>query len=485
MCANSRLLDVNQSVMIRSQVIAAKEQINADNGIMNKSSSITNFFRTLGCRNFRLFFIGQSISLIGTWMQIIALPWLVYHRTGSTLMLGMVAFSGLAPAFIMAPVAGVLIDRWNRYHIVMVAQILSLIQALMLACYFYLGDISANMGMILLLNIFLGMISAFDMPARQAFLMEMMDNKSDYCNAVAVNSTIVNGARLIGPFLAGIIITYAGEGLCFLINAATYLAVIASLIMMKAVRTSDKIAHSGLFREMKEGFVYILQFHPVRNVMLLYGLICLSGWPYMVLMPSIVRDLLHGGAGTFSMLVMASGAGALIGALFLGSRKNISGLETLIACAAALFGTGIIALSFSRNLILSMALMAVIGACMMMLMATSVSFIQTVIEESKRGRIMSCYTMVFTGTALVGSYLAGELSTRVGAPHTLVLGGLVCLIGVFVFIAGTFGLNDISKDKVISIHDRSPVFYLRKIFLSSFQDRAGFSNRQQEYINKT
>jgi len=417
---------------------------------MNKSSLVKNIFRTLECRNFRLFYIGQGISLIGTWMQIIALPWLVYHRTGSTLMLGIVAFSGFAPAFIMAPVAGVFIDRWNRYYIVIIAQILSLIQALMLACFFYAGDISANMGIIIFLNIFLGVVNAFDIPARQAFLMEMMGNKDDYCNAVAVNSTIVNGARLIGPFLAGIIITFGGEGLCFLINSVTYLAVIVSLVMMKNVPGNRRTESAGLFHEMKEGFTYILRFHPVKNVMLLYGLVCLSAWPYTVLMPVITRELLHGGVSTFSALITASGAGALIGALFLGFKKDISGMEQLIACAASLLGAGIIALSFSGNLILSVALMAVTGACMMVLMATTVSFIQTVIDESKRGRIMSCYTMVFTGAAPVGSYLAGELSTRVGAPYTLTLGGLVCVIGAFVFIARTFVVNNISKDQFIS-----------------------------------
>ena len=450
---------------------------------MAGSNAIKDIFRTLGCRNFRLFFIGQGISLTGTWMQRIALPWLVYQRSGSTLMLGLVAFAGLAPSFIMAPVAGVLIDRWNRHHIVMATQILSLIQSLMLAYCCYTGNISV--GMIILLNVFLGVITAFEMPARHAFLMEIIDNKSDYCNAVAINSTIVNGARLIGPFLAGIIITGGGEGLCFLINGATYLAVIVSLVMMKTISTSQRAKNTGLFHEMKEGFVYILRFPPVKNVMLLYGLVCLSGWPYMILMPVIARDLLHGGASTFSMLVMASGAGALIGALFLGARKNISGMEMLIACATVLLGTGIITLSFSRNLILSMTLMAVIGACMMLLMTASISFIQTIIEESKRGRIMSCYTMVFTGTAPVGSYLAGELATRVGAPHTLALSGLVCLIGAFLFIAGKFSLNSISKDKVIAKHDLSMTFELRKVFLPLFQDRTGFSTRQQEYINKT
>lgn len=452
---------------------------------MNEKNVIADIFRTLRSRNFRLFFIGQGISLVGTWMQIIALPWLVYHRTGSTLMLGLVAFSGLTPTFIMAPVAGVIIDRWKRYHIVMTAQILSLIQALMLACYCYAGDTSAGMEMIVLLSIFMGVINAFEMPARHAFLMEIIDNKNDYCNAVAVNSTIVNGARLIGPAIAGIIIAYGGEGLCFLINSASYLAVIVSLVMMKTRPAITKVESSGLFREMKEGFMCAFGFQPVKNVLLLYGLVCFAGWPCTVLIPAIAKDVLHGGASTFSMLMAASGAGAFIGALGLGSRKNISGMEVLIAYATALFGFSIIALSFSRNLILSMMMMAAIGACMMMLMASTVSFIQSIIEESKRGRIMSWYAMVFTGTAPVGSYLAGELSTRWGTPHTLVLGGFVCVIGSFVFIARTFSLKNISKARVIVEQDRPLVFSIQNALLSTCKNRIDLFTKQQESTNRT
>jgi MFS family permease len=408
-------------------------------------NAIKDIFRTLGCRNFRLFFVGEGISLIGTWIQRIALPWLVYQRSGSTLMLGLVAFAGLAPSFIMAPVAGVLIDRWNRYHIVMATQILSLVQALTLAYCCYTGNISV--GIIILLNVFLGVINAFEMPARQAFLPELIDDKTDYCNAMAINSTIVNGARLIGPSIAGIIITYGGEALCFLINGMSYIAVIASLVMMKTISTSKRTKNTGLFREMKEGFAYAFGFQPVKNVLLLYGLVCLSGWPYTVLMPVIARDLLQGGANTFSMLMMASGAGALIGAMFLGSKKNNSGMDIVIACTTALFGIAIIALSFSRNLILSIVVVAVIGACMMMLMAAIVSLIQTIIEENKRGRIMSCYTMIFTGAATVGSYLAGVLSARLGTPHTLFLGGILCVIAAFAFIARTVDCYEIVLKK--------------------------------------
>jgi MFS family permease len=408
---------------------------------MTGNNAIKNIFRTLGYRNFRLFFIGQGISLTGTWMQRIALPWLVYQRSGSTLMLGLVALSGLAPSFIMTPLAGVLIDRWNRYHIVMATQILSLIQALMLAYCCFTGNISV--GMIILLNVFLGVINAFEMPARQAFLLELIDDKTDYCNAVAVNSTIVNGARLIGPSIAGIIITQSGEALCFLINGMSYIAVIISLIMMKTLPINEKIKNNGLFREMKEGFTYAFRCQPIKNVLLLYGLVCFAGWPYTVLMPVIAREMLHGGASTFSLLMIASGTGALFGAICLGSRKSNAGLDTVIASATALFGFGIIALSFSRNLILSMIVSAVIGACMMLLMAAIVSFLQTIIEENKRGRIMSCYVMIFTGAAPVGSYLAGVLSTRLGASNALFLGGFLCVIGAFAFIVRTMNCYEI------------------------------------------
>ena len=406
---------------------------------------MTDIFRTLGNRNFRLFFIGQGISLIGTWMQRIALPWLIYYKTGSPLLLGLVAFSGIAPSFILAPIAGVLVDRWDRYRIVMITQILSLIQALMLVFCSLEGNIS--IGMIISLNIFLGIINAFEMPARQAFLTGLINDKNDYCSALSVNSTIVNAARLIGPALAAIIISRFGEMPCFLVNAVSYLAVIVSLAMMSIKPASIRVASHGVLYELKEGFVYACGLHPIKEVLLLYGLVCLSGWPCTILMPAIAKDLLHGGAGTFSMLMTASGAGALIGALLLGSRKNISGMDTVMACATALLGIGIIALSFSKNLFTAMAMTALMGACMMMLMTSTISLIQTIIEDGKRGRIMGLYAMVFTGAAPTGSYLAGEMSSRLGTHQALVVGGLVCVIGALVFVVRMYSLKIGTQDQ--------------------------------------
>jgi MFS family permease len=307
------------------------------------------------------------------------------------------------------------------------------------------GNVST--GMILFLNVFLGIINAFEMPARQAFLTELIDDKNDYCSALSVNSTIVNAARLAGPALAAIIISRSGEMLCFLVNAVSYLAVIVSLTMMKIIPVSKRVVSDKFLYELKEGFIYACRLNPIRDVLLLYGLVCISGWPCTVLMPAIAKDLLHGGAGTFSMLMTASGAGALIGALLMGSRIKISGMDTVIAYATALLGIGIIALSVSRNLFVSMAFCAFMGACMMMLMTSTVTFIQTIIEDGKQGRIMGLYTMVFTGSAPTGSYLAGELSSRLGTQHTLVVGGLVCVIGSLIFIVRACGLKISPQDK--------------------------------------
>ncbi len=396
-----------------------------------KDVKIMGIFRTLGGKNFRLFFIGQGISLIGTWMQRIALPWIVYQQSGSALMLGLVALSGFAPSLLLAPVAGVLIDRWNRYHTVLAAQFLCLLQALLLACCNYSGVLTV--GIIILLNSALGLINAFEVPARQAFLIELIDDKNDYCSAVAVNSTIVNGARLIGPSLAGIIMTRSGEGLCFLCNGASYLAVILALLMMKNLPVTNKPENNGFFLEMKEGLKYALSYKPLKNVLLLYGLICLAGWPCTILMPVIARDLLQGGAGTYALLLTASGAGALGGTFYFGSRRSNEGLHKLLAAATALLGLSIIVLSFSENLLQAMVGVSVIGTCMMVLMAASVSYVQSVSEDSKRGRMMSCYSMIFTGAAPLGSYLAGALSTGLGTPQTLFLAGIVCLVGAFAF----------------------------------------------------
>lgn len=394
---------------------------------------LTGMFRSLRCRNFRLFFIGHGISLTGTWIQRIALPWFVYQKTGSSLMLGIVAFSGLVPSFILSPFAGVFIDRWDRFILVTATQILSLAQALLLVYFSFSGNLTTNI--IIAVNIFSGIVNSFEMPARQVFCLEIIGNRNDYSNVMALNSLLVNGAKLAGPSAAALLISAGGISLCFLINGISYGAVIVSLLMMKSVPVKKKVNGRGLFHEMKEGFSFASGCHPARNILFLYGLICFAGWPFTVLMPAVAGDMLHGSSGTFSLLMASSGAGAFIGATVLGSRKKTVEAASSIARDAALLGISIVLLSFSRNLLLSMGLMAVNGACMMMLMAETVSFIQYIVEDNKRGRIMSCCTMIFTGAAPAGSYLAGNLSSKFGIQNTLLLGGIICVTGACMYLA--------------------------------------------------
>jgi MFS family permease len=388
-------------------------------------------FRSLRYRNFRLFFSGQTVSLIGTWIQRIATPWLVYHLTGSAFLLGVVGFAGQIPTFLLSPFAGVLTDRWNRYHILITTQVLAMIQALLLALLFFLGTI--QVWHIVFLNIFLGCVNAFDVPARQSFVVEMVENKDDLGNAIALNSSMVNGARLLGPSVAGILIAFTGEGICFLINGLSYLFVIASLLFMKVKIPRRKKKEAAVLKELKEGFFYTFGFAPIKYIIMLLALVSLMGMPYSVLMPVFAKEILHGDSHTFGFLMGASGLGALSGALYLASRKSVLGLGKVIPLAAGIFGIGLISFALSRYLPLSFLLMIVTGLGMMLQMATSNTILQTIVEDNKRGRVMSFYTMAFMGTAPFGSFLAGSLAKIIGAPNTLIAGGVCCIIGALLF----------------------------------------------------
>jgi MFS family permease len=296
-------------------------------------------FRSLKYYNFRLFFGGQSISLIGTWMQRIAMPWLVYDISHSVILLGVVGFAGQIPTFLLASFGGVITDRWNRYHILIVTQILAMIQALLMALLFYTGVL--QVWHIIILSIFLGCINAIDTPVRQSFLIEMVENKEDLPNAIALNSSMANGARLLGPSIAGVLIALIGEGACFLINGLSYIVVIISLLNMKIIPRKINPVHKHIFREMKEGFSYTFGFPPLKYVILLLALISLWGMPYTVLMPVFTKIIFHGGPHVFGFLMGAAGLGALLGAIYLASRKTILGLEKLIPFSSALFGGGL------------------------------------------------------------------------------------------------------------------------------------------------
>ena len=386
-----------------------------------------NALRALGHRNFRLFFCGQSLSLIGTWMTRLATSWLVYRLTGSSLLLGVISFAGQIPTFLLGPVAGVWVDRWQRRRALLVTQLLAALQSLMLAALTLSGHIT--IAEIIWLSVFQGLINAFDMPARQSFLVQMVEGRTDLSNAIALNSTMVNGARLLGPALAGILIAAVGEGACFLIDGLSYFAVIASLLAMRVEAHPPARSTASLFDQVKEGWTYVSTFTPIRTVLLSFAIVSFMGVPYTVLMPVFATRILHGGPHTLGFLMGAAGVGSVIAALSLAARKSVRGLYRVIPVVAAVFSGGLTAFSFSRNYWLSLALMVVTGFGMMQFTAASNTVIQTIVEDDKRGRVMSYYMMAYMGASPFGSLLAGSLAPLIGAPGTVLLCGIGCLAG--------------------------------------------------------
>ena len=395
-------------------------------------AGISHAWRALRSRNFRLYFTGQTISLIGTWMTRLATSWLVYRLTGSALLLGLVGFSGQIPTFLLAPFAGVWVDRLDRRRVLVVTQILAMIQSLALAGLTLTRHISINE--VIWLSAFQGSINAFDMPARQAFLVQMVDDKQDLGNAIALNSSMVNLARLVGPSLAGAVIAISSEAYCFLIDGISYLAVIASLVAMRLPPfVAKRITDSML--AVKEGWAYVSGFAPVRTILLLFAMVSLMGWPFTVLMPIFAGKILKGGPHTLGFLMGAVGIGALVSAISLALRKSVLGLGKMIPVSTAAFGLGLILFGLSRTLWMSLFLMLVCGFGMMQQMAASNTIIQTIVDDSKRGRVMSFYAVAFVGMAPFGSLLAGTLAHALGAPRTVVLSGICCLAGAAWFAA--------------------------------------------------
>jgi MFS family permease len=393
----------------------------------SRAGRLPDVIRSLESRNFRLFFIGQAVSLTGTWMQSIAMSWLVYRLTGSALLLGIVGFSSQLPVFILASFAGVFVDRHNRHRILVVTQALSMLQAITLAVLVFTNVITV--WLIVVLSVMLGLINSVDMPARQAFIMETIDNKQDLGNAIALNSSVFNSARLIGPSIGGVIIAVVGEGICFLWNGLSFLSVIFCLLAMRTREAARNHGQSHLLRELKEGFSYTFRFSPVRDIMLLLAMISLFGMPYTVLMPVFSADVLKGGADTLGYLLGAVGLGALAGTIFLATKKSILGLERNIVIGPAIFGAGLVLFALSRNILLSIPLVIIAGFGMITQMATSNTIIQSVVDDDKRGRVMSIYAMSLVGMSPFGSLLSGWLASIIGAPNTVMIGGAVCLAG--------------------------------------------------------
>ncbi|MBF2027014.1 MAG: MFS transporter [Oscillatoriales cyanobacterium C42_A2020_001] len=386
----------------------------------------------LRSKNYRLFFGGQGLSLIGSWMTQVATIWLVYQLTNSALILGIVGFTGQIPSFVLAPFGGVLVDRRNPHQILIVTQILAMLQSLALATLTLMGVI--QIWHILILSFCQGLINAFDAPARQTFVKDLVERPADLASAIALNSSLVNGARLVGPAIAGIIIARIGTGFCFLVDGISYIAVIAALLAMHLPRrptvNQGKI---DVLQWIREGFEYAFGFPPIRAILLLMAIFSLSAMSYTTLVPIFATEVLQGDAHTLGFLMAASGIGALMGGIYLTTRTTVVGLGKVIMVAPALAGAGLIAFALSRNLSLSLLCSLAIGLGSILQIAASNTVLQTVVEDSKRGRVLSLFTMAFLGVVPFGNLLFGVLASRIGAPATLVLGGSVCLLASFVF----------------------------------------------------
>jgi MFS family permease len=386
--------------------------------------------RALRHRNFRLFTVGQLISVIGTWMQHVAVWWLVYRLTDSALLLGLVGFVSQLPVFLLAPIAGVAADRWSRHRIILATQLLAMLQAGVLAALVLTGAVTV--WHLLVLSAALGAITGFDIPARQSFLLEMVGSRDDLPNAIALNSSVFNAARLVGPAIAGFAIAFAGEGPVIAANAVSYLAVLAALLAMRVAPHEAQLA-GGALRRMREGFAYAWGFPPIRAILLLVAFTSIVAVPFTVLLPVIATRVLAGDARTLGLLMAATGAGALAGALVLAARRSVVGLGRVITAAAVMFGLALVGVALSTWLPLSMLLLVVAGFGMMTQMASCNTVLQTLVDDDKRGRVMSIYGMAFIGLSPVGSLLAGAVAERFGAPAMLAAGGLACAAAAAAF----------------------------------------------------
>jgi len=393
-------------------------------------SRLSVMFRALRHRNYRLFFSGQIISLVGTWMQSVAQSWLVYRLTGSSLLLGTVGFAGQFPVFLLAPVGGAVADRYSRHRIVVTTQTLAMMLALVLSALTLLGHI--QVWQIMVLASMLGLVNSFDIPARQAFIVDMVQSE-DLINAIALNSSMVNGARVLGPAIAGVTVAAIGEGWCFFANGVSYIAVIIGLLMMKVPRLEIGQDGSTALERIVEGFRFVARTGPIRALLLLLGLVSLTGMPYAVLMPIFADQILHGGARGLGMLLGASGVGALAGTLMLAAKGEVEGLGRWIAFASFGFGLSMILFASSRSYLLSIVLLMPVGFSMLLQMSSSNSLIQSMVPDALRGRVMAVYSMMFMGMAPFGALIAGAVAHRLGAPITVALGGSICIAGSLIF----------------------------------------------------
>jgi MFS family permease len=394
--------------------------------------SMSHAWRALRHRNFQLFFFGQGISVIGTWMTKLATSWLVYRLTHSALLLGVVGFAGQIISFVIAPFAGVWVERLDRRKLLVWTQAAAAAQSLAMAALTLAHVIT--LWEIITLAAFQSLINAFDMPGRQSFLVQMVEDRNDLSNAIAINSSIANAARLIGPAVAGVVISAVGEGWCFLIDGVSYFAVIASLLLMRIKRLNIPRKATSMLEQLREGWDFVRTFQPIRTILLLFSLITLMGYSWSVLLP-IFAARLHGGAATLGWLTGAAGVGSLTSAISLVVRKSVVGLTRMLQIASAVLGAALILFGVSHTLWLSLVLMVFVGFGMIQLASVSNTIIQSLVPEDKRARVMSYYTMAFFGASPFGSLLAGVLADRIGASSTIVITGAFCLAGSVWFTA--------------------------------------------------
>jgi MFS family permease len=387
---------------------------------------VTFSFPAFRSRNYRLYFTGQSISLIGTWMTRLATSWLVYRLTDSAFLLGMVGFLSQIPALFLSPLAGVWVDRWDRHRAMVITQVLAMVQSLALAALTLSGHVT--MPWVLFLTLMQGLINTFETPARQSFVIQMVEDRADLSNAIALNSSIVNAGRLVGPAIAGLVIAAYGEGFCFLIDGLSYIAVVYSLLAMKNLRPGMRNPPKHVWKELAEGWHYIVGSAAIHWILLMLGLVSLIGMPFTVLMPIMADKVLGGGAHTLGFLTAATGLGALTCAIMLAVRQSVVGLGRSLGFAALLLGSSLVLFGLSRNFWWSMALMFCAGYGMMQQIVGSNTILQTIVADDKRGRVMSFYSMSVFGFLPIGSLFAGSIAARIGAPETLILGGAFCVL---------------------------------------------------------
>jgi len=427
----------------------SKDPFSAPNldSVRSEMSRLKLVLRALHHRNFRLFIAGQLISLIGTWMQSIAQSWLVYRLTGSALLLGSVGFAGQIPVFLLAAIGGTVADRYSRHRVVIGTQTASMVLAFILAVLTLTGRI--QVWQIFVLSALLGVVNAFDIPTWQAFIVELV-GKEDLMNAIALNSSMFNGARIVGPAISGVLVASIGEGWCFFANGVSYVAVIVGLLLMKVQAIHRPARFGSLLHHILEGFRFVRRANPIRALLYLLGLVSLVGMPYAVLMPIFADKILHGGARGLGILMGATGVGALLGALSLAARSGLQGLGRWVGYSCAGFGLSLILFALSRSFWLSVAFLLPAGFSMMVQMASSNTLVQAMAPDQLRGRVMAVYSMMFMGMVPFGAFFAGLLAEKLGAPLTVALGALGCLVGSAVFLLRLPGLRAEARQLIVA-----------------------------------